>query len=154
MPMAGVRFGGGPEYQLPSQETLVLAKAAVWASVSAPLTMIPRFGLFEELLAGAAAGAAAGVSSPAALGAVTAVAAALAIGEALEVGTTTGAAATVLGMSATTGVDVLALDSAPTAPSVTAEFTVDNGVLELASVGEAVRESTGEKVPAWTGTGA
>lgn len=139
MPMAGVRLGGGPEYQLPSQETLVLAKAAVMASVSAPLTMIPRFGLFEELLAGAAAGGAAGATD---------VAAALAIGEALEVGTTTGAAATVLGVSATTGADVLVLGSAPTAPSVIAEFAGGNGMLELASMGEAVAESTGEEVPA------
>lgn len=138
MPMSGVRLGGGPEYQLPSQETLVLAKAAVMASVSAPLTIMPRFALFAELPVGA--------SPPAALGAVTDVAAALAIGEALEVGTTTGAAATVLGVSATAGVDVLELGSAPTAPSVIAEFTVGNSVLELASVGEAGTDSIGEEV--------
>ena len=146
MPMAGVRLGGGPEYQLPSQETLVLAKAAVMASVSAPLTIIPRFALFPEVLAGAAAGAAAGTCSPAALGAVAGVAEALAIGEALEVGTTTGAAATVLGVSATIGLDVLELGSAPTAPSVIAEFTAGNSTLELASVGEVVGDSTGEEM--------
>lgn len=135
MPMSGVKLGGGPEYQLPSQETLVFAKAAVMASVSVPLTMIPRFALFEEVLAGAAAGAAAGV-------------AAALMAEVLEVAATTGAAATVAGVSTAAGVDVLELGSAPIAASVMAEFTTGNNELELASVGVAVMDSTGEEVPA------
>ena len=132
MPMSGVRLGGGPEYQLPSQETFVLANAAVMASVSSPLTMMPRFALFAEFVAGAGTG----------------VAAAMAAGDVLEVSATTGAAATVVRVSATAGVDVLALGSAPIAVSVTTEFTVGNRVLELSPVGEAVMDSTGEEVPA------
>ncbi len=128
-----MRLGGGPEYQLPSQETLVLAKAAVRASVSFPLTMMPRFGLFVELAAGVGASADAGGAETAAVGAVAGVAAALRVEESLEVGATTGAAATVAGVSATAGVD----GSAPIAASVIAEFTID-GVLELASTGEEV----------------
>ena len=136
MPISGVRLGGGPEYQLPSQETLVLAKAAVIASVSAPLTMMPRFVLFVELVAGAAVGDATGA------------AAAVTVEEVLEVGATTGAAATVAGVSATAEMDVLELGSTPIAVSVMAEFTVGNSVLELASMGEGVMDSTGERVPA------
>ena len=124
MPMAGVRLGGGPEYQLPSQATLVLAKAAVMASVSVPLTMMPRLVAFVELVPGAT------------------------VDEPLEVGATTGAAATVVGVSATAGVDVLELGLAPRAASVMAEFTIGNGVLELASMGEAVTDSAGEELPA------
>ena len=131
MPMSGVKLGGGPEYQLPSQETLVFAKAAVMASVSVPLTMIPRFALFAELVAGAATGVAAAL-----------------IAEVLEVGATTGAAATVAGVSTTAGVDVLELGSAPIAASVMAEFATGNSELELASVGVAVMDSTGEELPA------
>ena len=133
MPMSGVKLGGGPEYQLPSQETLVLAKAAVWALVSAPLTMMPRFALFVGLEAGAETG-------------VVTIGAAWTVEEVLELGATTGAEATVVVVSATAGVDVLELDSAPIAASVVAEFTVGNGVLEAASVGETVRDSTGEDV--------
>ena len=92
MPIAGVRLGGGPEYQLPSQATLVLAKAAVMALVSSPLTMMPRFAAFEGLVAGAAADAA-GV--PAGTAAVAEVAAGSTVGPVLEVGTTAGAVSTV-----------------------------------------------------------
>lgn len=129
MPISGVRTVGGPEYQFPSQETLVLAKAAVRVSSSVPLTMIPRFALFAP---------------PAALGAVADVAAAV-TDEGLE-GATTGAAATTEG-------DVLELGSAPTTASVMAVFAAGNGELELVSVGEAVLDSTEEELPASTGTG-
>ncbi len=145
MSMAGVRLGGGPEYQLPSQETLVLAKAAVMASVSSPLTMMPRFGAFEALAAGAAL---------AGLGAVAGVVEALTTGVVLGVDATTGAADTVSGVSATAGVDDVELGLAPIGASVIAESTVGANVLEAASVGEAVMEMTGEEVPAWVGTGA
>ena len=120
MPISGVRLGGGPEYQLPSQETLVLAKAAVMALVSSPLTMIPRFGAFEPLVAGEVAGDAA---SPAGVEEVAGVTEALRVDELLVVEATTGAVATVLGLSATAGVDVLELGSAPIPAIVTVPAT-------------------------------
>ena len=157
MPISGVKFGGGPEYQLPSQETLVLAKAAVMALVSSPLTMMPRFGDLEPLAAGAAA-------APAGLGAMEGVVEAWTGGAALEVGATTGAAlevdatsgaaATVLEVSATAGGDEVELEPAPTPASVMAESTVDGSGAELASSGDAVTDSTGEDVRAWVGSGA
>ena len=137
-----MRLGGGPEYQLPSQETLVLAKAAVRALVSAPLAMMPRFALFADLLAGAAAGAGAGAAAwPASFGAVEGVDAAFAAGAVLDVGATIGAAATA-------GLDVLELGAAPTAASVNTDFAAGNGELELAPVEEAVMDSTGDALPA------
>lgn len=151
MPISGVRLGGGPEYQLPSQETLVLAKAAVMASVSSPLTMMPRLADLFPLVAEDVAGAGA---LPAGLGAVTGVAVASTAGAALEVGATTGAAATVEEVSATAGVDALELGSAPIPARVMAEFTEGESVLEPASIGEAEMGSIGEEVPAWVGTGA
>lgn len=152
MPISGVSSGGGPEYQLPSQETLVLAKALVVVRVSSPLTMIPRFGLFPlELVTGAGAGAAEGdADAPAST--ATEVAAAFAAGV-LEVRTPTGLATTAAEVSATDA-DVLELDPAPIGASVIAEFILGNSVLELASVGEAVADSTGEVVPDSIGTGA
>lgn len=81
-------------------------------------------------------------------GAVTDVAAASTLEEALERGATTGAVDTVVEVSTTAGVDELELGWAPIAASVTAEFTVGNNALELASVGEAVMDSTEEEVPA------
>lgn len=87
-------------------------------------------------------------------GVVTDSAAASTVEEGLEVGATTGAVDTVEEVSATAGAGALELGSAPIAASVTAEFTLGNSILELASVGEAVMGSTEEEVPAWTGTGA
>ena len=155
MPISGVSSGGGPEYQLPSQETLVLAKALVVVPVSPPLTMIPRFGLFPLVLvtgagAGAVEGDAAGADVPAST--ATEVAPAL-TAEVLEVRAPTGLATTAAEMSATDA-DVLELDPAPIGASVKAEFVLGNSALELASIGEAVADSTGEKVPDSIGSGA
>ena len=128
MPISGVSSGGGPEYQLPSQETLVLAKALTVVPLSPPLTMIPRFGLFPLVLvtgAGAAAveGDAAGADAPASTAA--------------EVAGTTDE-----------------LDPAPIGASVKAEFVLGNSALELAATGEAVADSTGEETPDSIGSGA
>ena len=155
MPISGVSSGGGPEYQLPSQETLELAKALVVVPVSTPLTMIPRFGLFPlELVTGAGAGAvegdATGADAPAST--ATEVAAAL-TAEVLEVRAPTGLATTAAEVSAT-DVHVLELDPAPIGASVAAEFILGNSLLGLASMGEAVVDSTGEEVPDSIGTGA
>ena len=155
MPESGVSSGGGPEYQLPSQETLVLKKALVVTPVSTPLTIIPRFGLFPLVLttgagAGAVEGDAAGADAPASTAAE--VATALAAGV-LEVRAPTGLATTAAEVSATDG-DVLELDPAPIGASVKAEFVLGNGALELAAMGEAVADSTGEEVPDSTGSGA
>lgn len=136
---------------MPSQETLVLAKAAVMMSVSFWLTMMPRLGALFPFVAGGAAGAGA---SPAGLGAMEGVTVALTAGAVLEVGATTGAAATVEEVSATAGVDALELGSEPIPARVMAEFTEGDGMLEPASTGEAEVGLTGEEVPAWVGTGA
>ena len=152
MPISGVRLGGGPEYQLPSQETLVLAKAAAMASVSCPLTMMPRFAAFPELVAAGASAEEA--APPSSLGAVTGVAAAVTVEELLEVGAATGTTATVAEVSATAGVDVLELGSPPIAASVVAELAAGKGVIELVFVKAEVMRSIGEEVPASVGTGA
>ena len=155
MPMSGVSSGGGPEYQLPSQETLVLAKALVVTPESPPLTMIPRFGLFPlVLVTGAGAGAVEGDAAVADAPASTAaeVAAALTAGV-LEVRAPTGLATTATEVSAT-DMDVLELDAALIGASVKEEFVLGNSPLELAWMGEAVADSTGEEVPDSIGSGA
>ena len=155
MPIPGWSSGGASEYQLPSQETLVLAKAWVVTPVSTPLTMIPRFGLFPLVLvtgagAGAVEGDAAGADAPASTAAEVATAL---TAEVLEVRAPTGLATTAAEVSAT-DVDVLELDPAPIGASVKAEFVLGNGALELAAMGEAGADSTGEEVPDSTGRGA
>ena len=155
MPISGVSSGGGPEYQLPSHETLVLAKALVVTPLSPPLTMIPRFGLFPLVLvtgagAGAVEGDAAGADAPASAAAEVAAAS---TAEVLEVRAPTGLATTAAEVSAT-DVDALELDPAPIGASVKAEFVLGNSALELASTGEAVADSTGKEVPDSIGSGA
>ena len=125
------------------------------ALVSAPLTMMPRFGDLEPLAGGAAAapaGAMEGVAEAWTGGAALEVAATTGAA-ALEVAVTIGAADTVSEVSATAGVDEVELDLAPTPASVMAEFTVGDSGAELASSGEVVTDSIGEDDRAWVGTG-